>query len=660
MKNILAAFTLIFTTSFMLAQNVGINQNNPQNSLHITPITIGDNPLRIDNIQAYTVGDTSILVINPTSGVVKYMNATELSSSILNTTVINNITDSLLSNTTFINNFGDSLFLSQTFVDSLISNIYNHGDTLLYNTTFINNLGDTLLSNNTFITNLGDTLLGNTTFVSNFGDSLFLSQNFIDSLTANIYNNGDTLLYNETFISSLRDSIDTDVDSITLTGTILHVYENGNDRTVDLSSLSDNDADPTNEIQTISETGNTITLSNGGGTVTDTDTQLSEAQVDAFANNNGYLTSFTEVDGSVTNELQTISRTGSNIALSNGGGNVSINDADSSPTNENNISISLSGNTLSIVDNGGTINVDLSPLVNNAIANAVPAGTVNAYAGASAPTGYLVADGSAISRTTYPNLFTAIGVMYGNGNGSTTFNLPNYNGQFLRGVDNGQGTDLDAASRTNRGDGTTGDAVGTKQTNQTLAHNHAVNPPNTNTNTTGNHLHTVNPPNTNTNTTGNHLHTVNPPNTNTSTTGNHRHSVDPPNTNTSTNGNHRHLMRFNQQQDDSGSGGAANDMTVAGSGYNKWSDYAGNHRHSVNIPAFNSAYSGNHRHSVDIAQFNSNTTGNHAHSVDIAQFNSNTTGNHAHSVDIANFNSANAGGTETRPTNISVLWCIKF
>lgn len=54
----------------------------------------------------------------------------------------------------------------------------------------------------------------------------------------------------------------------------------------------------------------------------------------------------------------------------------------------------------------------------------VPAGTVLMHAGASAPTGYLLCDGSAKSRTIYADLFTAIGTTWGVGDGSTTFNLP--------------------------------------------------------------------------------------------------------------------------------------------------------------------------------------------------------------------------------------------
>jgi hypothetical protein len=57
-------------------------------------------------------------------------------------------------------------------------------------------------------------------------------------------------------------------------------------------------------------------------------------------------------------------------------------------------------------------------------ANAQPVGSMTMYAGASAPTGWLLCDGSAVSRTTYSDLYTAISTTWGIGNGSTTFNLP--------------------------------------------------------------------------------------------------------------------------------------------------------------------------------------------------------------------------------------------
>lgn len=70
--------------------------------------------------------------------------------------------------------------------------------------------------------------------------------------------------------------------------------------------------------------------------------------------------------------------------------------------------------------------------VRNAVG--VQIGTIIAFAGSSAPTGYLACNGAAVSRTTYSTLFKVIGTRWGSGDGSTTFNLPNLNsGRFLRG-----------------------------------------------------------------------------------------------------------------------------------------------------------------------------------------------------------------------------------
>lgn len=60
-------------------------------------------------------------------------------------------------------------------------------------------------------------------------------------------------------------------------------------------------------------------------------------------------------------------------------------------------------------------------------------GEVKAFAGTLAPEGYLFCQGQAVSRTTYVELFAAIGIAHGQGDGSSTFNLPDYRGQFLRG-----------------------------------------------------------------------------------------------------------------------------------------------------------------------------------------------------------------------------------
>lgn len=72
---------------------------------------------------------------------------------------------------------------------------------------------------------------------------------------------------------------------------------------------------------------------------------------------------------------------------------------------------------------------------------AVPSGAVFYFAMQTAPAGYLVCNGAAVSRTAFPALFAAIGTLYGNGDGSTTFNLPDLRGEFLRGADLGRGVD---------------------------------------------------------------------------------------------------------------------------------------------------------------------------------------------------------------------------
>lgn len=106
-----------------------------------------------------------------------------------------------------------------------------------------------------------------------------------------------------------------------------------------------------------------------------------------------------------------------------------------------------------------------------AIPASVPAGTVIAFPVATPPTGYLECDGSSISRTTYAALFAVISDDYGTADGAS-FNLPDYRGRFLRGWAHGQTTDPDRASRTDRGDGTTGDYVGTKQADEFESHDH--------------------------------------------------------------------------------------------------------------------------------------------------------------------------------------------
>ena len=89
----------------------------------------------------------------------------------------------------------------------------------------------------------------------------------------------------------------------------------------------------------------------------------------------------------------------------------------------------------------------------------VPSGTVIYHAANTAPTGFLKANGAAVSRSTYSNLFAAIGTTFGVGDGSTTFNVPDLRGEFMRGWDDSRGVD---GSR----------AFGSTQADQMEQHNH--------------------------------------------------------------------------------------------------------------------------------------------------------------------------------------------
>jgi microcystin-dependent protein len=103
-----------------------------------------------------------------------------------------------------------------------------------------------------------------------------------------------------------------------------------------------------------------------------------------------------------------------------------------------------------------------------------PAGTVIYTARSTAPTGYLKANGAAVSRTTYATLFSAIGTTYGGGDGSTTFNLPDLRGEFVRGLDDGRGVDTSRTLGSSQGDATAlPDTAFTGSTNTAGNHDHS-------------------------------------------------------------------------------------------------------------------------------------------------------------------------------------------
>ena len=96
-----------------------------------------------------------------------------------------------------------------------------------------------------------------------------------------------------------------------------------------------------------------------------------------------------------------------------------------------------------------------------ALPQAVPTGSVHMMATTTAPSGYLKCNGTAISRTTYAALFAIIGTTHGAGDGSSTFNVPDLRGEFVRGWDDGRGID-------------SGRNFGTSQSDNNKQHNHSA------------------------------------------------------------------------------------------------------------------------------------------------------------------------------------------
>lgn len=104
-----------------------------------------------------------------------------------------------------------------------------------------------------------------------------------------------------------------------------------------------------------------------------------------------------------------------------------------------------------------------------------PAGFIGAFGGITSPIGYLICDGSAVSRTTYNRLFAAIGTAYGAGDGSTTFNIPDFRGMFLRGLDGSANNDPDNSTRiVNNTGGNTGNNIGSMELDAFQGHRHGV------------------------------------------------------------------------------------------------------------------------------------------------------------------------------------------
>jgi microcystin-dependent protein len=221
-----------------------------------------------------------------------------------------------------------------------------------------------------------------------------------------------------------------------------------------------------------------------------------------------------------------------------------------------------------------------------------PVGMISIHAGATAPTGWLLCQGQAVSRTTYSGLFGVVSTTYGSGDGSTTFNLPNLKGRVVVGIDTAQ---AEFNIRGETGGGMNHQHTASNSGNTSVAHNHTIPALGGSAVGAGAHNHNVNAHSHNTNTTGAHDHPFNGnvstsnngvnqgrttgntfstnipnhshgDNFNPTTLGDHSHNTNSPTTSTSSDGsNHTHNVGTTASATTDGAGGSHTHTTPASS-----------------------------------------------------------------------------------------------
>ena len=281
-------------------------------------------------------------------------------------------------------------------------------------------------------------------------------------------------------------------------------------------------------------TGNGIT----GGTITSTGTLGLTGQALAVHDlaTNGLIAR----TGAGTVAGRTLTASGNGISVSNGNG------VSGDPT----VSLSI-----------GTGSTQVAAGNHSHSEYVLPAGVIQQYAGSSAPSGYILCQGQAVSRSSYSALFAVIGTTYGAGDGRSTFNLPDLRQRIPVGM-HSSGTFLTL--------GATGGAETHSITEAQLpSHAHGVGTLATNN-------------------TGAHVHSVDPPSTTTSTAGDHYHDSIKQGA---------YLVRWGDGS------GASNNYIDSGGGAGGYGNYletndAGDHSHTLNIAAFNSASGGDHSHTI--------------------------------------------------------------
>lgn len=265
------------------------------------------------------------------------------------------------------------------------------------------------------------------------------------------------------------------------------------------NAANDKDQDSTNEIQNISLNNNTLQLSKNGGNIDltkyDKDSQqlvLNGNTLSITKGNSIVLSGAVDLDADPTNEIQNLSLINDSLKLSKSNYVILPKDNDADSTNEiqslsivnDSLQLSKSNKVAFPKDNDRDSLNELQMLsisndslklskANSVFLPTMPVGSIIAYGGRNIPNGWLLCDGSTVSRITYNKLFIAIDSVWGAGNSATTFNLPDLRGQFLRGVSGTSNNDPDTLLRTAKySGGNIGNKVGTFQNDTLGSHFH--------------------------------------------------------------------------------------------------------------------------------------------------------------------------------------------
>ena len=200
-------------------------------------------------------------------------------------------------------------------------------------------------------------------------------------------------------------------------GTDMSIYHDGTDNHVDVAG--------------------TLTIDGSGETLAKF---IDDGAVELYHNNTKRI----ETDSAGVTVTGQITITGSSIVL----------EGATSDAHETTLTVTdpTADRTITFPNSSGTV------ALTSDVSASLPSGTVVPFAGTSAPTGYLLAQGQAVSRSTYSDLFSAIGTTYGTGDGSSTFNLPDLRGRVVAGKDDMGGS---SANRlTDQTGGLNGDTLG--------------------------------------------------------------------------------------------------------------------------------------------------------------------------------------------------------